>query len=328
MAINAVTLLDGTTAYAHDVEDKVNPLYTDIDNSNIANGAGIVFSKMENIGEAELVLGNIGGVPTAVAMSGDVTIDSTGQTTLNGDLKGSIVPLGSIIPWYNYTGALEIALDTTYWHFCDGTAGVHFGDGNTRDLPDLSNRYLVGFGTEGGKDIGTAAWGASAVGNASHQVDISHTHAGAAHTHSLSHTHDVDIGSFNTGDESAHTHGAGSLQFAVCETRNGGAWAQIWFYDVSGTADLVVNNTGTSGGAQTGSGGTNDNATYYTKSGSGSTGAGSSHNHSVDPGNTTSSDASTTTTSGASATTTGTSGSTTQSIQPRSIPVRYIMRIK
>lgn len=48
MAVNPITLLNGTTAYASDVETKVNPLYTSIDNSNISASAGIVFSKLDS----------------------------------------------------------------------------------------------------------------------------------------------------------------------------------------------------------------------------------------------------------------------------------------
>lgn len=48
MAVNPITLLQGTTANATDVETKVNPLYSSIDNSNISAAAGIVFSKLDS----------------------------------------------------------------------------------------------------------------------------------------------------------------------------------------------------------------------------------------------------------------------------------------
>jgi len=48
MAIQTVILIEGTTAYAGDVMDLVTPLYSDIDNSNIAASAGIVFSKLDS----------------------------------------------------------------------------------------------------------------------------------------------------------------------------------------------------------------------------------------------------------------------------------------
>ncbi len=47
MATDPITLTQGTTANATDVETKVNVLFTDIDNSNIAAAAGIVFSKLD-----------------------------------------------------------------------------------------------------------------------------------------------------------------------------------------------------------------------------------------------------------------------------------------
>ena len=48
MADNPITLTQGTTANATDVESKVNPLYTDITNSNISASAAIVFSKLDS----------------------------------------------------------------------------------------------------------------------------------------------------------------------------------------------------------------------------------------------------------------------------------------
>jgi len=103
VATNNVTLLDGTTAYASDVEDKVNPLYTDIDNSNIAAGAGIVASKIAGgtfspgtysfAGSTITDLGTIltididGGTIDGTVIGGAVAADGTfvtlGATTAN-----------------------------------------------------------------------------------------------------------------------------------------------------------------------------------------------------------------------------------------------------
>lgn len=88
MATNSITLLDGTTAYASDVEDKVNPLYTDIDNSNIAASAGIVFSKLDAATVASVAtVQTITGAKTfsaLVTMSAGLTV--TGDTTLGTNL--------------------------------------------------------------------------------------------------------------------------------------------------------------------------------------------------------------------------------------------------
>lgn len=84
MAVKSITLLDGTTAYAHDVEDLVNPLYTDIDDTNIRLGADIQIKKLEDLTSAQIIVGSAANVPTAVAMTGDVSISNTGVTTVTG----------------------------------------------------------------------------------------------------------------------------------------------------------------------------------------------------------------------------------------------------
>jgi hypothetical protein len=137
-------------------------------------------------------------------------VDDTGartQVTRAGEVNNNFLhclaampPIGSIVAHYDYNAALTINSD--YWRYCDGSSVTITGIG-TQTLPDLSNRYLVGFGTEGGGDIDTAAWATAAVGNASHQVDLSHTHT------------------FTTGAGGAHSHGAGTLQFSVGRSDTG-----------------------------------------------------------------------------------------------------------
>jgi hypothetical protein len=51
-------------------------------NADINNSAAIAFSKMETIGSAEIIVGNGSGVPTAVAVTGDIGIDNTGLTAI------------------------------------------------------------------------------------------------------------------------------------------------------------------------------------------------------------------------------------------------------
>lgn len=210
------------------------------------------------------------------------------------------MPVGSIIPFYDYNGL--VSFDTSYWVYCDGSVINNPSSPlNGQTTPDLSNRYLVGFGTEGGGDIDTAAWATAAVGNASHRVDLSHTHTGP------SHTHDVDIGSFTSGGGTEHLH----------------RWGE--YDDAAGNHWLIPAETLAVGGQDMGAG------THYVTSGWGShastaieyfllTTRESSHTHSINPPNTTSTAAGT----GA----TGSALSATQSIQPRSVRVRYIMRVK
>jgi hypothetical protein len=222
-------------------------------------------------------------------------------------------PVGTIIPFYDYNGALTF--DTDYFAYCNGQTKTI--NGTSRVLPDLSNRYLVGFGTEGGTDNGSAAWATDPVGNASHQINIAHTHTGGGHTH------DVDIVGFTSGAGSSHSHGAGTLKFKV-----GSSDGYYFNFDdgAGNTRALIQKLSETNCLAN----GTVWNAAYlgqftgeawtWNNSGSGSTATEAAHTHAIDPGNTTS------TSGGAVAT--GSGGSSTQTIQPRSVRIRYLMRIK
>lgn len=84
-----------------------------------------------------------------------------------------IPPVGAIIAHYDFDD--DLSFDDDRWVYCDG--GSYTIGAKVRQTPDLSNRYLVGFGTEGGGDIDTAAWSTTVVGNSGHEVDISHTHS-------------------------------------------------------------------------------------------------------------------------------------------------------
>jgi len=51
-------------------------------NADINASAAIAFSKMESLAEAKIIVGSAGSVPTAVAVSGDVTINASGATAI------------------------------------------------------------------------------------------------------------------------------------------------------------------------------------------------------------------------------------------------------
>jgi len=53
-----------------------------ISNAEIASDAGIEFSKLEDLTDGELIVGSGANVPTAVALSGDATIDNAGALTI------------------------------------------------------------------------------------------------------------------------------------------------------------------------------------------------------------------------------------------------------
>lgn len=208
----------------------------------------------------------------------------------------SIAPVGSIIPFYDFgtggPGGAPLTFDTNAWTYCDGSTTTLSGSGSYT-TPDLSNRYLVGFGTEGGGDMDTETFATAAVGNASHQVDVSHTHD-HAHTHELSHTHTLG----------SSTYAKAGIRAGVNNYIN---------FDYT-TRDL------------SGEGGNFDasiqcSATYGTP--------GSSKISSClmfDLAGTTEG-ANDATTDSQSSSTTSSGGSATQDIQPRSVRVRFIMRI-
>ncbi len=273
----------------------------------------------------------IGG--TTPAAGAFTSISGTGLTINSVNIEKALIPIGTIVPIYDFSGALTF--DSDYYAYCNGQS-KSIG-GVSRTLPDLSNRYIVGFGTEGGADIDSAAWATTVVGNASHQINIEHNHS-------------IDIESFTSGSESSHTHGDGSYyidpvntytSYEGSHTHSNGNYAAAWYRHPTNDDWQVFtrSNSGfdsshkqyfndsatpvSSGGTAspysidvigTSSAGTNHRHTVDIASHSvgGNSGPGTKHSHSVNPPETTSTK----------------NLSTTQTIQPRSIRCRYIMRIK
>lgn len=208
----------------------------------------------------------------------------------------SAVPIGSIIPFYDFNAALTF--DTNVWVYCDGSTATV--GGSSRTLPDLSNRYLVGFGTEAGGDIDSASWSTSVVGNASHQVNLQHTHTVSGSTAS---------GTTGISASHSHTHTDGTL-FATI-TSNGGSGDDIALAEVSTPTNWTSTvNYSLNRGTESVSYGTGVDigGTTATPNTSTVTVTDGGHTHSVG------------TLANAN------SLSTTQDIQPRSIRVRFIMR--
>lgn len=64
-------------------------------NADISATAGISFSKLQSLTSGNIIVGNASNVPTAVAVSGDITIDNTGATAIasgvivNADINAS-----------------------------------------------------------------------------------------------------------------------------------------------------------------------------------------------------------------------------------------------
>jgi hypothetical protein len=182
-------------------------------------------------------------------------------------LLSLLPPVGTVLPFMDYNGAATF--DSNYWAYMDGSVLSDSDsplDGET--LTDLSGRYLVGFGTDGGEDIDSAAWSVTPVGNAGHTVDLEHSHTVDSHDHDVAYLASNEIRFYET------TFGGSNF----------GTIAEAAAFGGGGLTALVLSFTGAS-------------PPFNAKS---------------------------------SAETPGTNNqlSTTQSIQPRSIPCRFIIRIK
>jgi hypothetical protein len=86
---------------------------SDIVNADIKSDAAIAHSKLANITAGQVLLGNSSNVPTATALSGDVTVSSAGVTAignakvtpamLTGGQSGS-APIYGCRAWVNFRG--------------------------------------------------------------------------------------------------------------------------------------------------------------------------------------------------------------------------------
>jgi hypothetical protein len=262
--------------------DKMEPQYID-DQSADATAMRAVVDPGESGSEslATTLKGELERLRFAIKeIKGTTYWYQTADNTLANNGVTGTVPVGTIVAHYDFNAAVNISSE---WLYCNGQE-VDDADSPLDDetLPDLSNRYLVGFGTEGGEDNDDAAWNVDAVGAVSHQVDISHIHTGPSHTHTgPSHNHTwFTKGLGTTGGTSYNSAGnTTSLPLAAIE-------------DDAATDLRVIDFPNASG------------STFYTNnSGTGNTGASGTGN-------------------------TGSALSATQSIQPRSVRVRWIMRIK
>lgn len=132
----------------------------------------------------DIVYANPAVVPTRLgigAIGQVLTVAGSGLPSWQAPASGSVsIPIGAIIAWNDFNGLL--ALDANF-RYCDGSVINAPGspiDSQTTD--DLSGAYIVGYGTLGAGDIGTAPYDATPTGNANHQINLTHTHtiSGAA----------------------------------------------------------------------------------------------------------------------------------------------------
>lgn len=275
----------------------------EVDSANITASLSVTGNAV--IGTANA---NIHTITGQVNISNTVTVTTNvnagninAATTLiaaNVDIIKALPPIGSIIPFFDFSDALT--WDSTYWKICNGQSATI--GGSSRTTPDLSGRYLVGFGTDGGGDNNGGVLNAVATGNAGHTIDISHTHTTNIAAFSSA-TANVE----STAAGGSHDHGGrtdGMEEDAANESsfdyriRDDGLG---WVNRVAGSRHIVVD-----------SGSTDEGQHDHQIASDGSHTHTLTHIHEIDPPITTS----------------GSSLSSTQSIQPRSIRVRYIMRAK
>ena len=119
------TKISGTAITAADTGTVTSEMIADgtIVNADINNSAAIAHSKLASISAGSVLLGNVSNVPTATALSGDVTINSSGVTAIssgvivNADINASAAIALSKLA----TGALPTAITVASANIVDGT---------------------------------------------------------------------------------------------------------------------------------------------------------------------------------------------------------------
>jgi hypothetical protein len=120
-------------------------------NADINSAAGILWSKMENLTSAHILVGSAGNVATDVAMSGDVHIDNAGVTTIQADAVGAAeiaadaVGASEIVA--NAVGASELNYTVVAVTVNAGVAA-----GSSAADPNLVGGEILGFYPTGNQD--------------------------------------------------------------------------------------------------------------------------------------------------------------------------------
>ncbi len=118
-------------------------------NADVSASAAIAYSKLATLATGSILLGNA-GVPTATAMSGDVTIGATGVTSIGAAKVTNAMLAGSIDLTAKVTGVLPIANGGTNNGSLSVAAGaVFYADGSkiTTLAPGSSGNVLTSGGT-------------------------------------------------------------------------------------------------------------------------------------------------------------------------------------
>jgi hypothetical protein len=143
MASYSYTFVSGDTV----TPTKLNNARTvsDIVNADIKSDAAIAHTKLASITAGQVLLGNGSNVPTATALSGDVTVNSSGVTAISSDtiVNADINASAAIDLSKLATGALPTAITVASANLVDGTiVNADINDSAAIDLSKLATGAL------------------------------------------------------------------------------------------------------------------------------------------------------------------------------------------
>lgn len=142
--IKPFDFIPGTVIRSLEVNQDFDTIYTDyngnITNANVAAGAAIAFSKLAALPSAQIIVGSVGNVPTAVAMSGDGTISNTGVLSVTGSGGGPPGTFNNI----TLTGTTTLSGFTVGSVLFIGAAGVVTQDNASFFWDNTNNRLGIG----------------------------------------------------------------------------------------------------------------------------------------------------------------------------------------
>lgn len=142
--IKPFDFIPGTVIRSLEVNQDFDTIYTDyngnITNANVAAGAAIALSKLAALPSAQIIVGSVGNVPTAVAMSGDGTISNTGVLSVTGSGGGPPGTFNNI----TLTGTTTLSGFTVGSVLFIGAAGVVTQDNASFFWDNTNNRLGIG----------------------------------------------------------------------------------------------------------------------------------------------------------------------------------------
>lgn len=119
-------------------------------NASVASSAAIAHSKLANVTDGQILVGNGSNVPTAVAVSGDVTIANTGAVTIAaGAVETGMIAADAV----DGTKIGDDSIDSE--HYVDGSIDSAHLSTSARNIPASTNSTLVA--ADAGKHISITA---------------------------------------------------------------------------------------------------------------------------------------------------------------------------